>query len=122
MNRRAFLLLVSGSAVFAVGKMVLVYLAHRYTSLPPWLSYALILTGYTLIGWSYHGSVTFPGTLSLQSLWRYTAQSLATKGLDFVLFTAFVTALPPVLAVVASSAIVFLIRIFLYVRFVFKSP
>ena len=111
----------TGSAAFLVFKLAWVDANDAFGLLPHYLSYALLHSALLLIGWLFHSLVSFRQSLRPAGFFRYSQTVFAFKALDFFAFSVLVYAgdVASVLAVLAASATLFLLRFLVLSRFVF---
>ena len=111
----------AGSATFLGFKLVWVGTNEAFGLLPPYLSYMILHAALLLIGWLFHSLVSFRQSLRPAGFFRYSQTVFAFKALDFFAFSVLVYAgdVASVFAMLAASAILFLLRFLVLSRFVF---
>ncbi len=111
----------AGSAAFLGFKLVWVGTNEAFGLLPPYLSYMILHAALLFIGWLFNSLVSFRRPLGAAGFLRYSQTVFAFKALDFLAFSvlAYAGGVASVLAVLAASAVLFLLRFLVLSRFVF---
>ena len=110
-----------GSILFLSIKLVWVYFSELTAILPAYISYALLHIVLFFISWVYHTIVTFEIKGDSNVFVKYIYVNMSFKLLDYLLFLllTYVANSYPVLSVLISSVIVFLLRYLMYSKVVF---
>ena len=111
----------AGSAVFLGFKLAWVGANEAFGLLPHYLSYMILHAALLLIGWLFHSLVSFRQPPGPAGFFRYSRTVFAFKALDFLIFSVLVYAgdVASFFAVLAVSALLFLLRFLVFSRFVF---
>lgn len=123
-NVRRIRIITLGSLCFLLLKAGLVELLELADRFPLWLNYLMITVSISLLGWVYHARLSFRQELTLRSLRRYIEQAVGLKILDYALVTmaVYLFSIRPLWAVIVIGGFLFVTRVFLYIKYVYKTP
>lgn len=118
---KTLLLITSGSVLFFLLKTLLVALIHQWTPLANWANYAIVTIVMLPGAWIFNSKISFRIPLSRKTFSRYIQQAAFFKIFDNVLFNVFVYAagVNPIVSVCLTTAVIFVLRIIAYFKFVF---
>lgn len=115
--------ITSGSIVFLALKTGLVALMNQLTNIEAWLNYLIVSLLITVCGWLYHSKISFRRRLTMSVLYRYCNQAVALKALDYAVYNGLVygMGINVILAVPLTSGMVFVTRVIVYFKYVFRA-
>ena len=119
---RTLALIMIGSLFFLGLKVLIVFMVDTVFGIEPWINYLIVTTSITSLGWLYHSKVSFGINLSGKTFGRYVNQAVILKITDYFAYNFFVYILGVDIrvSVLFSSAMVFVIRVIVYIKYVFR--